>query len=496
MTVSLTWLLAQRDLGLRHLTGPTEDVEIGWAHSVELADPTPWLTGGELVLTTGLRLPRATRELDAYVQRLSAIGVAALAFGVGVRMEATPPALVRACEKYDFPLVEVPLPTPFVAITRSVADELSRRQTEGLRRSVEHQKRATRAALRRGVPGVVDVLHKELGIQAALFDEHGGVIAETADSATMVAAVRRRRERARIGNLIFDGEQGVIELQSVPGRTSGRGTFAVGSPSQLGNSERVLLNQAVSLISLLMDRPEEVLDAHREVGAITFDLLVAEPDRAVMLLAGFGFRDTDPIRVLWTGSQEKDLPARVAHVLADLGLPHLVAERTDGPAGVAVLVRAVDAEAAARAIADRVSRRSGVVIGIGRESRSDRVSGALDSARQALDAATGREAIARFDDLTLRSVLRDELVRERLTALVPAPLIALLESDSSRDRELVASLSAYLQHNGAADPAARARGVHRHTLRSHVQRLEELTGLSFEDPETRTMTHLALLTVG
>ena len=499
MTVSLAWLLSRRDLDLRHLTGPADGVEIAWAHSVELADPTPWLTGGELVLTTGLRLPDAARELDAYVERLSSVGVAALAFGAGVRLHAPPPALVVACKKHSLPLIEVPLPTPFVAITRAVADELSRRQTEGLRRSVDHQKRATLAALRRGVPGVVDVLHQELGVQAALLDEHGRVIAESPESASLVAAVRRRRKRSgdgkRIGNLIFDGKQGVIELQSVPGRIAGRGTFAVAAATQLDNSERVLLNQAVSLMSLLMDRPEEVLDARREVGGITFGLLVAQPDQAVGLLPGFGIRADETIRVLWIPAPDQELPARIAHALADLGLPHLVAEREDDEVdahGVAVLVRAVDAEPAAQAIAERLHLRPGVV-GIGRETRPNRTSEALDSARQALHATRGREAITRFDDLTLRSVLRDDVVRGRLTALVPAPLMELLESDSSRDREMVASLSAYLQHNGVADPAARARGVHRHTLRSHVRRLEELTGLSFDDPETRTMTHLALL---
>ena len=29
-----------------------------WVHSSELLDPTPWLSGGELLLTTGLQLAR------------------------------------------------------------------------------------------------------------------------------------------------------------------------------------------------------------------------------------------------------------------------------------------------------------------------------------------------------------------------------------------------------------------------------------------------------
>ncbi len=489
--VSLSWLLDRRDLGLRQLAGPTEGVEIAWAHPVELVDPTPWISGHELIMTTGLRLPRSARELDAYVERLADKGVAALALGTGVHLATTPAALIRSCEERALPLIEVPLPTPFVAVSRSIADELANRQLEDLRRSVDHQKRATRAALRRGVPGVVDVLHRELGVQAVLFDEHGGVIAETPDSASMVAAVRRRRERARIGNLIFDAAHGVIEMQSVPGRTSGRGSFAVASAAQLNSGERVLLNQAVSLISLLMDRPGELVDAHREVGAIVFDLLLAQAPAATPLLSGFGIGADEPVRVIWIGMRARELSARVAQTLADLGLPHLVTEHEDG---LAVLVRSVDGEPAAAALADKIPRRAGTIVGLGRESRPDQTPAALASARQALGATPGHDRVARFDDLTLRSVLTEDAVRERLIALIPPALADLLESGASRDQELVASLTAYVEHNGAADPAARARGIHRHTLRGHVQRVEELTGLSFEDPETRTMTHLALLT--
>jgi hypothetical protein len=51
-----------------------------WAHSSELEDPTPWLSGGELLLTTGLPLdgPASQRE---YVRRLDAAGVAGLGLG-------------------------------------------------------------------------------------------------------------------------------------------------------------------------------------------------------------------------------------------------------------------------------------------------------------------------------------------------------------------------------------------------------------------------------
>lgn len=494
VTVPLSQLLANSELGLRRLAGPTEGVAISWTHVIELADPTPWLGGGELVLTVGLRLPRSTTGIEEYVERLTGRGIAALAFGAGVHHPKTPAALIRACERHGLPLVEVPLPTPFIAISRTVADLLAERQLDRLRRMVEHQKRATWAALRLGATGVVEVLRRELAVEVVLLDEQGGVVVQTSER--LLAAIRRRDDLSmagrRIGDLIIEAEDGeVVEAQSIPGRRTGRGTLAVSSDTQLTSDERVLLNQAVSLISLLMGRQDELIDGRREVAAIALDVILSDPSAAGILLSRFGFRPNESIRVLWVEPTRNAPAVLVARALGDMGRPHLAAERADG---MAVLVPATDAERTARELADRVDcERSDAAIGIGRACRPEEMTQALDSAREACRAGGRDGGIARFEDLTLRAVLRDDTVRERLRLLVPSALTGLLESTSSRDRELIASLAAYLQHNGAADPAARARGIHRHTLRGHVQRVEQLTALDFDDAETRTMTHLALL---
>ena len=61
MALTVGWLLSQAGLRLTLAAGSAGvDREIRWAHAIELGDPTPWLSGGELVLTTGMRLPRAT----------------------------------------------------------------------------------------------------------------------------------------------------------------------------------------------------------------------------------------------------------------------------------------------------------------------------------------------------------------------------------------------------------------------------------------------------
>ena len=53
------------ELGLELVSGhEAADVHVRWVHSTELPDPTPWLRGGELLLTTGVQLdtPKVQRS--------------------------------------------------------------------------------------------------------------------------------------------------------------------------------------------------------------------------------------------------------------------------------------------------------------------------------------------------------------------------------------------------------------------------------------------------
>ena len=69
------------------------DNPIGWVHVSELPDPTPWLEGGELLITTGLGVGALSRPQREYVRRLAGHGLAGLAFVVGFGWAEPPAAL-------------------------------------------------------------------------------------------------------------------------------------------------------------------------------------------------------------------------------------------------------------------------------------------------------------------------------------------------------------------------------------------------------------------
>jgi PucR family transcriptional regulator, purine catabolism regulatory protein len=124
------------ELGLELISGEgSAQARVRWVHSTELADPTPWLKGGEMLLTTGLQLegPKVQRE---YVERLVDHDIAALGFGTGFRHRKVPAALIKAARERGFPLFEVPYELPFIAITERAFARLLDERYELLQRNM------------------------------------------------------------------------------------------------------------------------------------------------------------------------------------------------------------------------------------------------------------------------------------------------------------------------------------------------------------------------
>ncbi|QNK53822.1 PucR family transcriptional regulator ligand-binding domain-containing protein [Dermacoccus sp. PAMC28757] len=149
-----------------------------WVHGIELLDPTPYLSGGELVLTTGQRLPAEHDECRAYVQRLAAHDVGALGFGVGVGHDTVPDAVALACVEFGLPLLVVPEPTPFVSIVRVGADHVAEAERRALRHTVEFQRRLTRVALRDGAEAVVSAARTFLERPVVVLTADGAAVGE------------------------------------------------------------------------------------------------------------------------------------------------------------------------------------------------------------------------------------------------------------------------------------------------------------------------------
>jgi len=134
--MELTLASLTEELGLELASGrDAATAHVRWVHSTELPDPTPWLRGGEVLLTTGLQLKRPHVQAQ-FIERLVDHDIVGLGFGTGFTHEQLPEALLDAARERSFPVFEVPYELPFIAITERVFAELVNERYELLQRSM------------------------------------------------------------------------------------------------------------------------------------------------------------------------------------------------------------------------------------------------------------------------------------------------------------------------------------------------------------------------
>ncbi|GAA3196307.1 PucR family transcriptional regulator [Actinocorallia longicatena] len=450
MAPFLASVAALPQLALRALTPAPLDVPVRWVAVSELADPTPFLEGGELVLTTGMRL----EDPGLYVERLVGRKVAGLGFGIGLGHERVPEGLVAAAAAHGLPLLEVPRPTPFVAIGKAVSRMLAAEQYEDVTRAFQAQRELTRAALR-GPEAVVSRLARELRGWALLLDT-AGEVRTAAPAAARSRAGEIVSELPRLASAASLALPGPVVVQPVGLGKRPRGYLAVGTPEQLRPVAHTIVGAAVSLLTLLTEAPR----GERELRAALAAVLVGEEPRL----------PEQPVRVIRCAA------AALEALEADPAGDRCLALPTDS--GCVII--------APEAVAERVIALAAPLgpAGVGDPALLTDVARSLEEAGRAYAAARRSGGVRRHDELPAQGLLAllDQPAAADLAERLLEPL----------DPTLRSSLRAYLEANGLGDPAARALGVHRHTLRHRMKRVAELLDRDLDAPATRAELWIAL----
>ncbi|MFG3102567.1 PucR family transcriptional regulator [Streptomyces sp. NPDC048182] len=499
------------------------DVPVRWAHVSELADPVPYMEGGELLLVTALKLDAEDPEaMHRYVKRLAGAGVVGLGFAVGVNYEAVPDALVDAARAEGLPLLEVPRRTPFLAISKAVSAAIAADQYRAVTAGFAAQRELTRQALSHGPEGVLAALAAQVDGWAALYDASGAVVAAAPEwagrrAARLTADVERLRERPAPASAVVGGpaqpegggrDTDRVELHSIGTTRRPRAALAVGTAGAPGTAERYAVHSAVALLTLTTERSRSLHAAEQRLGAAVLRMLLAgEPDhaRAVagdlyggLLDAPFRMivaeapagRGAGPLGTL--GEVVEAAAARAGEaVLAVPDGDRLVVLATDGGAAVAACL--AHAAALEGGPADTGGGDGeGLTVGLSAPSGPIAASAAYKQAEQALSVARRRGRVCvEHEQLAAGSVL-PLLADDAVRAFADGLLRALREHDATGRGDLVASLRAWLSRHGQWDAAAADLGVHRHTLRYRMRRVEEILGRSLDDADVRMELWLAL----
>ncbi len=482
-------LLGDASLGLQLVAGrAAADREIEAAAVSELAHPGPWLQGGELLLTIGLLLPDSTDGCRSYLGELDGVGVRAVGLGLGADLphQRAPDRLITAADELGMPLLTVPDPVPFIAVTKAVFAFRARAERHELERTLRTQRALTAAAVSPG--GLLGILaaHREAtGRAGVVVDQLGRVLAQTdAGGDRLVARMSGLLDSVRDHGLtaaaadISDGRR--RELHAL-GAKRLRAWLLIDGPAELPAADQVT-GDLVSLLSLELERRHGLNAAQRRGRAQVLDRLArgtVDDVAAARWLASLGLPDTD-LRAAAVGAPDDadDLAADLLTTLPD-ALVRVVGNvvelavplDTDLPAVLATLA------------ADRPA-------GIGIAVRPGAVAVSLRQARSALPASRVQGRHLHAEEIASSRMLLNAVGAESLQAYTDAVLGPLDATD--RATELLRGLTAFLEHNGHWAAAANALRVHRHTMRNRIETVERLTGRRMDSAQDRHELWLAL----
>jgi purine catabolism regulator len=503
------------------------DMPVRWVHISELVDPTPWLSGGELLLTTGIALDSPKRQRE-FIATLADHGLAGLGLGTGFTHEKVPKALLEAARERDFPLFEVPYELPFIALTEHAFTRLVNEQYALLQRSIAAQERLQRIVLsERGLEAIVGALATLIGGPALVFDGRGELQAmrtfrRELDPEIVAALGEEVRERARRGDgrgfvpghpeLATRGLVLPVGGGDQPERALPQAWLVAAKDADgLAEIDRLILHQAVTVVALELLRRRVADSTERRLAGDVLSAVIAgelEGGELTRRLEPFGLGGRVTALVLAPGERTSREACEVAltEALRAEAVSGLVA--TSGRFVVALLPGFLDdelfelAERAVAATGEAIGSRP--LAGAGRGVAAGRAREAYHEARCALEArelgapvknGNGSHPagpVATYRDLGSFQLLLSLQDSDALRLFCESLLGPIEHGEGHYGGELMRSLEAFIECNGQWEAAARRLYCHRHTLRYRIRKIEELTGRDLSSARDRIEFWLAL----
>jgi purine catabolism regulator len=492
------------------------DNPVRWVHITEHEDPTPWLSGGELLLTTGYNLGTPAKQ-RRYIELLANEGLAGLGFGTGFDHKRIPKAILETAAENELPLFEVPYEMPFIAITERAASKLVNEQFDALERGVQVHERLERLVIEGGgLEQILAATAAAVGGSIRVVDRSGAELARSEEAGSddddeAIDALIKELSAPETGAAPFAPDSGPLAGRAlaapVPGRRGGLAVawlVAIAERDTLGDFERLCIRQAAIVVGLELMRERVVRETERRLaGDLLADALGERlgSDELRGRLRPFGIGGEAAVLIF----DLDDPPAaerQLESAFADAGVHALVA--TSAAAGRPHLCAVVDAHEGDPLATARRARevlaggpgRNGVRAAASRPVGVDGLRRAFHEARCALEATSLADGsapdVASHRDLgafTLLLALQDD---DALRLYSDGLLDPIEQTEGEYGGELLRSLEAFIENNGNWERAARQLYCHRHTLRYRIRKIEELTGRDLGRATDRIELWLAL----
>ncbi|MBY8341776.1 PucR family transcriptional regulator [Streptomyces spinosirectus] len=475
------------------------DRPVRWVHVAEAPDVGVMLTGGEMVLTTGVLLAGDEEKQAEYIRSLHRAEAAAVVLGLGRAFPAAPEVMRRAAERCGLPMVVLHRPFPFAELTEEVQARLVRRKFAAVSLS-ESVRTALTGLITAGAP-----LQRLLDEVA----QHSACPVVVTNLAHRVLATAG--ERPAVDDVLRDWER--IARQA--GGSEGDGWIRAelgGRGERWGEIMLCGYRGDTATGRVLADRAAEALVLHRMLGGTSAHTWEEQSAQSLLtdLVSG-----VVPARQLLPRARAAGLPvnrrtfvplvvhdgdaAQLERVLRLVGLSGLVAELADGATAVLLsLARDQNASVLVANFAARLRSEAARTVVAAADPRTawDDVPTGLREAQHVAEAvadssaALDLPAVVRLRDVHLRGLIR--LLRDdpQVQSFAERELDGLLCPDGD---DLLSVLRTYLATGRNKSRTAQLHHVSRPALYRRLEAIQGRLGVDLDDFEQAASVHIALL---
>ena len=525
------------------------DHTVEWVRLMETPEVQP--RAGDLMFTSGFPIKDDTNAQIRLVSRIADSGGAGLVVRPMPYLRKLPPEMLSEADRLNVPLFTIGADVQFIDLMAPLLERIINAEHWRLKRSIEIHRRFTDIVLDgKGVNEIcrtlADLLESAVTIEDASFHllAHAGSSADPHRKETIVKQGTPQRVLfdPQIQRMLREVEANRAPMKVPPFPHVGMSRERLIAPILAGgqvlgyisvldhpphNEELAFMaiEQAALVLALAVAKERELSEVEGRVrGEFLEDLLhstygdeAAAQRRArhlgyplhgshiVMLVDIDDFRGFNRARQISEDAIQavkREFLRRVAAVVRASHARALLQGRSDQVVALFPLgSEGGDYQIRAHALGTQIQQaisdwKPGFTVSVGFSGPAEAPAGVAGSLREVTSVM---ESLARFKrwsqvvavpELGLTGLLA-AVTDERLVDYSRRHLGPLIEHDTSRKGNLVATLRAYLE-TGEQQQAAQRLRVHPNTLRYRLDRIREISGVDLEDPETRLNLAVAL----
>lgn len=520
------------------------DRNVSFINIMEVPEVVRWMKGGELLLTAGYAFkdhPKLQKEL---VDDLARKQVAGLGIKPGQYLKEIPPAIIEHANQVGLPILELPQDLPYMELMLPVFEIMINYQLYQLKRAEDIHNQLLEVILSGGgFAQLCQSLSELVNNPVLIMDKAGECLACFPQSNLNcdfgVAKVLENwgglqncyeelgANRWHSAEISFGDKSQPVALVPIELNDGINGFLvAVECNKRIDEHDARALEYAGTIAALVFAKEKAIFEAERQIkGELVEDLISGnfQYEEVVIRRAGFlNFNVKKPLAVFILdidGFQQYFV--NVAHRNEDLvqelkreilQISHstffdypggaMLQMKSDSIVGLVAVENAGDQKKLrdkCRQLTEQVKRKHlkvKVSIGVGRVYSGIRnIKKSHEEAEVALRVGRhlyGGSCVSFFEDLGAYRVLYQLKESEAASSFQNETLNKIKLYDAQNDTALYETLVCYLKNNLNFRRTAEEMFVHRNSVIYRIKKIEEITGLSLNDPEARFNLQLSI----